>query len=131
MWRMDTAQRKEGGDFTEITYTRNGDYYIPNLALPDMTGYQLGKYGRMRKAYLKEHHRGIYEGMILSGKLWAHLAEIDETCNERMERIISAMAKQEDVTEELKAADQMEWVGRMNSIHNRAAEIVLTELVYN
>ncbi|MGI5899239.1 MAG: TnpV protein [Christensenellales bacterium] len=114
----------------ELTYTKCGDYFIPDLSLPDMSGYQLGKYGRMRKAYLKEHHRGIYEGMILSSKLWTHLAEIDETCNERMERIVSTMAKQEGVTEELKAADQMEWVGRMNSIRNRAEETILSELVY-
>lgn len=95
-----------------------------------MTGYQIGKYGRMRKAYLKERHRGIYEGMILSGELWPHLAEIDETCNERMERIVSAMVKQEGVSEALKASNQMEWVGRMNSIRNRVEENILSELVY-
>lgn len=114
----------------ELTYTKCGDYFIPDLSLPDMSSYQIGKYGRMRKLYLKEHHRIIFENRVLDGSLWAHLAELDKACNDRMERLIPAMAKQEGVTEELKAADQMEWVGRMNSIRNRAEEIVLTELVY-
>ena len=114
----------------ELTYTKNGDYFIPNLALPDMTGYQIGKYGRMRKRHLQEHHRGIYEGMVLTEELWPHFAEIDKTCNEHMERLVPAMAMQEGVTEELKTADQMEWVGRMNSIRNRAEEIIFSELIY-
>ncbi len=112
------------------TYRKEGDYYIPNLELPPSPSYEIGKYGRMRRSYLKEHRRVLYTDFIISGKLFEHLAEIDQACNERMESIVSAMAKQEDVTEALKAADQMEWVRRMNSIRNRAEEIVLTELVY-
>ena len=109
---------------------QEGDYLIPNLALPDIGDNQIGKYGRMRRRYLKEHRRILYTDLLTSGNLRRHLTEIDQACNERMESIVSAMAKQEGVAEALKAADQMEWVRRMNSIRNRAEEIVLTELVY-
>ena len=112
------------------TYRQEGDYLIPNLALPDEPEYQIGKYGRMRRSYLKEHRPILYANLLTSGTLHRHLAEIDQACNERMEIIVSAMVKQEGVTEALKAADQMEWVRRMNSIRSRAEEIVLTELVY-
>ena len=112
------------------TYRQEGDYLIPNLVLPDTSDYQIGKYGRMRRSYLKEHRPSLYSTLVLDGILFKHLAEIDQACNERMETIISAMVKQEGVTEALKAADQMEWVRRKNSIHNRAEEIVLSELVY-
>ena len=112
------------------TYRQEGDYLIPNLALPDEPDYQIGKYGRMRRSYLKEHRPVLYANLLTSGTLHWHLAEIDQACNERMEIIVPAMAKQEGVTETLKAADQMEWVRRMNSIRSRAEEIVLTELVY-
>ena len=84
----------------------------------------------MRRSYLKEHRPVLYANLFTSGTLHRHLAEIDQACNERMEIIVSAMVKQEGVTEVLKAADQMEWVRRMNSIRSRAEEIVLTELVY-
>lgn len=112
------------------TYHQEGDYLIPNLTLPDEPEYQIGKYGRMRRSYLKEHRKILYNNYVLEGTLFKHLSEIDQACNERMENIVSAMAKQEDVTEALKAADQMEWVRRMNSIRNRAEEIILTEIVY-
>ena len=119
------------------TYRQEGDYLIPNLALPEEPEYQIGKYGHMRRSYLKEHRPIFYTNLLTNGTLLLtngtlhrHLAEIDQACNERMEIIVSAMAKQEGVTEALKAADQMEWVRRMNSIRNRAEEIVLTELVY-
>ena len=114
----------------ELTYTKVGDYYIPDLALDDETEYEIGVYGRMRERFLKEHHSGIYTSLILTGKLWKHLAEIDAACHERMDFLIFAMAKQEGVTEPLKGTDQMEWVGRMNNIRNRAKEIILHELVY-
>ena len=107
-----------------------GDYFIPNLVLSDDGNYQIGKYGRMRRTYLKEHRKILYTNCVMEGTLWGHLSEIDQACNERMETIVSAMAKQEGVTEALKAADQMEWVRRMNNIRNRAEEIVLHELVY-
>ena len=112
------------------TYRREGDFLIPNLVLPDTGDYQIGKYGRMRRRYLKEHRRVLYTNLLTSGNLRCHLAEIDQACNKRMENIVSAMAKQEGVTEALKVDDQMEWVRRMNSIRNRAEEIVLTEFVY-
>ena len=112
------------------TYRQVGDYFIPNLALPDTGSHQIGKYGRMRRSYLKEHRQILYTNYVVEGTLFEHLAEIDQACNERMGNIVSAMAKQEGVTEALKAADQMEWVRRMNSIRNRAEEIILTELVY-
>ncbi len=112
------------------TYRQAGDYLIPNLTLPDTGNYQIGKYGRMRRTYLKEHHKVLYTNLVVEGKLFEHLTEIDQSCNKRIEIIVSAMAKQEGVTETLKAADQMEWVRRMNNIRSRAEEIVLTELVY-
>ena len=112
------------------TYRQEGDYLIPNLTLPDEPEYQIGKYGHLRRSYLKEYHPVLYANFLTSGTLHRHLAEIDQACNERMEIIVSDMAKQEGVTESLKAADQLEWVRRMNSIHSRAEEIVLTELVY-
>ena len=112
------------------TYRQEGDYLIPNLALPDEPKYQIGKHGRMRRSYLKEYRKILYNNYVLEGTLFKHLAEIDQACNERIENIISAMAKQEGVTEALKATNQMEWVRYMNSIRNRAEEIILTELVY-
>ena len=113
-----------------IQYHESGDYYLPNLVLEDTEVQPIGKYGRMRKCYLKEHRPVLYSNLLLSGKLFQHLAEIDGACEERMEQLIRQMAKREGVTEALKASDQMEWVRRMNSIRGRAEEIVLSELVY-
>ena len=113
------------------TYRQVGDYFIPNLVLPDTGNYQSGKYGRLRHSYLKEHRKILYSNYVMKGTLFEHLAEIDQACNERMAIIVHAMAKQEGVTEALKAADQMEWVRRMNCIRNCAEEIVLHELVYD
>lgn len=112
------------------TYCQVGDYFIPNLVLPDDGNYQIGKYGRMHRSYLKEHRKILYNNYVLESMLFKHLAEIGQACNEHMEILVSAMAKQEGVTEALKVADQMEWICRMNSIRNRAEEIILTELVY-
>ena len=111
------------------TYRQEGDYLIPNLALPNDGNYEIGKYGRMRLNYLKEHRKILYTNYLMEGTLSKHLSEIDQACNERMDNIVSAMAKREGVTEELKAADQMEWVRRMNNIRNRAEEIDLREVV--
>ena len=113
-----------------IQYHKSGDYSLPNLVIEETEHQPIGKYGRMRKQYLKEHHPVLYSNMLLEGKLFQHLAEIDRACEERMELIIRQTKAQEGVTEALKAADQMEWVRRMNSIRNRAEEIVLHELVY-
>ena len=123
---MKTIFEEMGG-----TYRQVGDYFIPSITLPDDGEYQIGKYGRMRRSYLKEYRKILYNNYVLEGTLFRHLAEIDQACNERIENIVSAMAKQEGVTEALKAADQIEWVRRMNSIRNRAEEIVLHELVYD
>jgi hypothetical protein len=112
------------------TYRQVSDYLIPNLVPSDAGNYRIGKYGRMRRSYLKEHRKILYNNYVLEGTLFKHLSEIDQACNERMENIVSAMAKQEGVTEALKAANQIEWVCHMNSIRNRAEEIILTELVY-
>lgn len=122
---MKTIFEEMGG-----TYRQVGDYFIPNITLPDDGEYQIGKYGRMRRSYLKEYRKILYNNYVLEGTLFKHLAEIDQACNERIENIISAMAKQEGVTEALKETNQMEWVRYMNSIRNRAEEIILTELVY-
>ena len=112
-----------------LTYLRNGDYLFPALYL-EAENPPIGKYGLRRKSYLKEHKRGWYSSLLLTGKLDAHLAEIDHSCTERVELIMNQLARREGVTEALKAADQMEWFRRMNSIQARAEEIVLSELVY-
>ena len=112
-----------------LTYLRNGDYLFPDLYLEDADP-SIGKYGLLRKIFLKERKHGRYSSLLLTGKLDAHLAEIDHTCTERVELIMNQLARREGVTEALKATDQMEWVRRMNSIRARAEEIVLSELVY-
>ena len=113
------------------TYRQEGDYLLPNLTLPpDPEEYQIGKYGRMRQRFLKEHRRALYTSLMFEGTLTKHLAEIDRSCNDRLEIIETALMKREGVTEELKASDQMEWVRRRNSIRSRAEEIILSELVY-
>ena len=113
-----------------INYIPCGDYFIPDFAIALETE-SLGKYGRMRHTYLREHRPELYQDLVLSGRLRAHLLEIDQTCRERMERIICRMAEAEEVNEKLKASDQLGWVSWMNSIHQRAEEIVLAELVFN
>ena len=114
----------------EISYSQCGDYLIPNLVLPKEEQQPIGKYGRMRKRYLQEHRPVLYSNLILSCKLYQHLSEIDHACVDRMDLLTRQMADLEGVTEALKAVDQFEWVRRMNSIHNRTEEIVLSELVY-
>ena len=113
------------------TYRQVGDYFVPNLVLPNEgKSYQIGKFGRLRRQYLKEYRKSVYAEMVLSGKLNEHLAEVDQTCYERMDLLVKQMAEREGVTEALKASDQMAWVGRMNNIRSRAEEIVLSEVVY-
>ena len=122
---MNTIFEQMGG-----RYVQHGDYLIPDLTLPDAEQRPIGKYGRMRQAYLKEHHPGLYSHLILSGKLYEHLAEVERTCQERLVTMIPQMAKEQGVTEELKATDQLGWVGRMNEIQHSAEEIILAEIVY-
>ena len=112
----------------ELTYHWEGDYLIPDLEAPEAPG--IGKYGTMRHQYLRSHHRGIFDGLLLKGTLNAHLEETDRRANEMMERLITQMAKVEGVTEALKARDQMAWVRAINNIKNRAEEIVLRDLIY-
>ena len=112
-----------------LTYTRNGDYLIPNLTLSEQPSEPLGKYGRMRKAYLKEHRPLIYNQLLRSEKLYPHLLEIDKTANSRLEQMMPQLAKEAGATEELKARDPMQWVGLMNTCKAQAEEILMAELI--
>lgn len=116
---------------TKMNYTNRAGFLIPDIQMDEQQKEPLGRYGRMRKAYLKEHRSGLYQGLLMSGKLLAHLTEIDRTAEERMECLTLSLMKAENVDEALKAKDQMEWLGRMNSIRARAEEIVTSELIYN
>ena len=111
------------------TYRQVGDYLIPDIELPERN-YEIGKYGRMRHRYLKEHRKIRYTTMILDGTLYDHLEEIDRVCNERMETMVAAMKKQQGITEELKARDQLAWVGAMNNIRSVAEEVICAEVIY-
>ena len=112
-----------------LTYTRSGDYLIPDLSLSEQPAKPLGKYGRMRKAYLKEHRPLIYNQLLLSEKLYPHLLEIDETAQSRLEHMMPQRAKEAGATEQMKASDPMRWVGLMNSCKAQAEEILLAELI--
>lgn len=114
----------------ELNYIRCGDYYIPDIRLPEETR-PIGRWGRMYREYLKEHHPFRFNDLVLSGQLWTYLADLNEQAQERLSLIIEQMKASEGVTEELKAADQMAWVGAMNSIRNRAEEIILREMIYS
>lgn len=111
-----------------LWYKLEGDYYLPCLTAPEMG--EIGIWGERRRQHLKNHQSGIYTGMLLTGKLEAHLQEIDRQAEEMYSRLVDEMAEDDGITEELKAADQMAWVQQMNNICNRAAEIVREELIY-
>ena len=113
-----------------ISYIRVGDYYIPDLTLPEESR-PMGKWGRMHREYLREHKPIQYNCLLLSGKLWTYLADLNEQAEDRLERIIEQMKTAEGITEDLKASDPMAWVGAMNNIRNRAEEIIREELIYN
>lgn len=115
---------------SELIYKRNGDYLLPDMGLTEAERKPLGKYGIMRQQYLEKNRPGLYTRLILSGRLMEHLQEIDETAHSRLESLMSLLTKQQGVTEELKARDQMAWVGAMNSLKNQAEEMILTELIY-
>ncbi len=112
-----------------LTYTMNGDYQIPDLKLTEQPEKPLGKYGRMRKAYLKEHRPLIYNQLLLTEKLYPHLIEIDETAQSRLEQMMPQLAKDAGATEQLKASDPMRWVGLMNTCKAQAEEILMAELI--
>jgi hypothetical protein len=112
----------------ELTYTQQGDYLIPDLALPEEQTH-IGKYGMLRRTYLKNHRKGMYASLMLSGDLNSHLAEIDQTARERVERITAQLLEMSPAPD--KATNQMAWVGHMNSLKHQAEETVLTELIYN
>ena len=113
----------------ELNYIRCGDYYIPDIRLPEETR-PIGRWGSMHREYLKEHCPVRFNDLVLSGQLWTHLADLNEQAQERLSLIIEQMKSSEGVTEELKAIDQLAWVGAMNNIRNRAEEIVLREMIY-
>ncbi len=112
-----------------LTYTKNGDYLIPDLKLGEQQSKPLGKYGRMRKSYLKEHRPILYNQLLMSEKLYPHLIEIDETAQTRLEQMMPQLAKEAGATEELKATDPMKWVGLMNTCKAQAEEILMAELI--
>lgn len=113
-----------------LTYEMCGDYLIPNLLSDPEPEGELGKFGLIRKHYLKEYKGGIYHGMVLTGKLKEHLLMIQEQAEERFDLLVEQMAKKEGVTEKLKEQDQMLWVQRMNNVRARAEEIVREEIIY-
>ena len=113
-----------------LRYTLVGDYYIPDLQLPEETR-PIGILGRMHKDYLAQYHPALYNELILSGKLWIYLAVLNEQAQERMNCLINQMKAVESITEELKAHDPMVWMGTMNNIRNRAEEIVRSEIIYH
>lgn len=115
---------------TGIEYHLEGDYYIPNLAMPKQEKIVLNKYGRMRLKYLKEHKKADYTLMLMNGTLNAHLKEIQETADNRAQQIISELKAKSDLTEDMKNTDMLYWVGIMNSIKTQAEEIVFSELIY-
>ena len=116
---------------SELTYTQNGDYLIPVLSLSEQPQTPLGKYGRMRKNYLKEHRPVLWNSLLLSEKLYPHLREIEEAANNRLELMMPELMKSAGVTEELKASDPMKWAGLMNTLKAQAEEVILAELVFS
>ena len=114
-----------------ISYTLGEDgLYYPDLYLPEETDYPIGKYGMLRKTYLKEHRKGLYLELVLAGKLNEHLHQVDEECKQMMDRLGAQLKERQGVTEELQMQNQMAWVGRMNNIRACAEEIILKKIVY-
>ena len=112
-----------------LHYTLVGDYYIPDLKLPEGSR-PIGRYERLHREYVKQEHPARYSSLILTGKLWTYLADLNEQAEERLDLIMEQMKAAEGVTEELKARNQLEWVGRRNNIRNRAEEIIKSEMIY-
>ena len=121
---------KNKKSINNMNYVLVGDYYIPDLKLPHEER-PIGKYGRMHREYLKEHNPMMFNDLVLEGQFWTYLADLNEQAQERLSLIVEQMKVSEGVTENLKASDQMAWIRAMNSIHNRAEEIVLHEILYS
>ena len=119
---------KDGLEYS-LEYIRSGDYFIPNLTLPEETR-PMGKWGRLHREYLREHKPIQYNCLLLSSKLWTYLADLNEQAQDRLERMIDQMKTAEGITETLKASDPMAWVQHMNNIRTRAEEIIREELIY-
>ena len=116
---------------TKITYTQQGDYLLPDLKLPEQPKVEIGIFGKRRLRYLERNRKILYTNMLTKGKLTVYLAEIDEQAENMFDRLVRQLAEREDVTKQLKANNQMLWVKKMNSIRNRAEEIVNHELIYS
>lgn len=116
---------------TGISYTLQGDYYLPDLKLSDEENKPIGLWGQRHARYLKQNHKVLYMNLLTSGKLNSYLADIDEQAEDMFFQLVKQMAERENITEQLKADDQMEWVARMNNIRSRATEIVNNEFIYN
>ena len=116
---------------SELQYRMNGDYLIPDLSLSETAEMPLGKYGRMRKTYLKEHRPALFSNLLLSEKLYPHLREIDEAAQNRLETMIPKLMEAAEISERLKAENPMQWVGLMNNCKAQAEETILSELVYS
>ena len=114
----------------ELTYYRKGDYLFPNLAVKDEPQ-TIGKYGMLRRTYLKENRKNWYQSMLMSGRLNQHLAEIEESARRMVEQTVQQMAQTEGVTEELKATDPVRWTGLMNNLRHSAEELILNDLIYS
>lgn len=112
------------------TYTMQGDYRLPNLTLPAEEERPIGVWGKRRLRYLKQHHKALYYNLLTSGKLHSHLADIEEQAQQLFLRLVKELAEKEGVTEQLKAADQMAWVWKMNNIRSVATEIIFEEIIY-
>ena len=115
----------------ELTYTMQGEYLLPNLIAPEQPEVTLGKYALLRRTYLQEHRKAHFTTLLTSGKLTAHLLEIEQAAQRRMEQIVTHLAKAENVTEDLKARDPLKWVGLMNNFRQSAEEIIREELIYS
>lgn len=127
--KMDKLKEHIYDESNGLHYTLEGDYYIPDLKLPEEKR-PIERYGRLHRDYLKEQHPARYSYLILSGELWTYLADLNDQAEERLDLIIEQMKAAEGVTEELKARNQIEWVGRVNNICNRAEEIIRSEMIY-
>ena len=122
---MKSLFEKNGG-----TYRREGDYLIPNISVPDTREYNIGKYGNLHKKFIKENYPGYYTTLLMSGKLFDYLEKIDLRAKNELNRLIPLLAEQQGVTEQLKAENQLQWIGMMNNIKAQAEEIIYSEIVY-